>query len=47
MKKMKNVIMKTVSEIVFKEAKKSANSTCPAFNYQPKAPKELKNLRKD
>ncbi len=47
MKKFKNTIMKTISKIVFKEAEKSANSTCPSFNYQPKAPKELKNLRKD
>ena len=44
---MKNTIMKTIGKVIFNEAKKSANSTCPAFNYQPKAPKELKLLRKD
>ena len=47
MKKTKNVIMKTIGKVIFNEAKKSANTTCPMFNYQPKAPKELKNLRKD
>lgn len=47
MTKMKNAIMKTIGRVIFNEAKKSANATCPAFNYQPKAPKELKNLRKD
>lgn len=47
MTKMKNAIMKTIRQVIFNEAKKSANTTCPTFNYQPKVPKELKNLRKD
>lgn len=45
--KTKNRIMKTIGKVIFSEAKKSANTTCPMFNYQPKVPKELKNLRKD
>lgn len=44
--KQDKIIMKIVGKVLFNEAKKAANTTCPSFNYQPKEPKEVKKLRK-
>lgn len=43
---MKRKSLEFVSRIVLKTAKKEANSACIFMGYQPKAPKDLKDLRK-
>ena len=44
--KFKNYILKKVEQFTRKEVEKMANTACPAFNYQPKEPKQIKKLRK-
>ena len=44
--KFKNYILKKVEKLTRKEVEKMANTACPAFNYQPKEPKQIKKLRK-
>lgn len=46
MKNIKKKVLKSASKLLFMTAKKEANSACLLFAYQPKAPKELKKLRK-
>lgn len=45
-KTMKKQILKTLSQIAYAEASKSANTSCPFFSYQPKLPNDVKKLRK-
>ncbi len=42
MKKLKNVVLKIVSDMALANAKKEANSTCIFLGYQPKVPEKLK-----
>ncbi len=44
--KFKNYILKKVEKLTRKEVEKMANTACPAFNYQPTEPKQIKKLRK-
>lgn len=44
--KFKNYILKKVEKLTRTEVEKMANTACPAFNYQPTEPKQIKNLRK-
>ena len=46
MKNMKKEVLKSASKLLFMTAEKEENSACLLFAYQPKAPKELKKLRK-
>nr|WP_319488913.1 cyclic lactone autoinducer peptide [uncultured Caproiciproducens sp.] len=48
---MKNNSIKTkalsmASKVAFHEARKSANTSCPLFAYQPQIPEAVKKLRK-
>lgn len=45
-KKSTAVVKKAISKIAIKTAVNSTNSTCLWFQYQPKAPKNLKSLKK-
>lgn len=38
--------LKKVGEVIFRQAKKEANSACPYFHHQPKVPAEVKKLQK-
>lgn len=42
MKKLKNVVLKIVSDMALANAKKEANSACIFLGYQPKVPEKLK-----
>ncbi len=43
---MKNVMAAVIAKTAKHTAVKGANSACTLYFYQPKEPKELKNLRK-
>lgn len=43
---LKAACLKKVGEVIFRQAKKEANSACPYFHHQPKVPKEVKSLGK-
>ncbi len=43
---MKELPLKLVSQIALKTAQKEANSACLFLGYQPKAPDNMKKLRK-
>lgn len=43
---LKETVLIKVGEVVFRQAKKEANSACPYFHYQARVPEEIKKLRK-
>lgn len=43
---MRKKSLEFMSQVVLKTAEKEANSACIFMGYQPKAPKNLKNLKK-
>ncbi len=46
MRNLNETVLIKVGEIVFRQAKKEANSACPYYHNQPKIPEEVKRLRK-
>lgn len=46
MKKVEKGILKVASKVVLKTVQREANSACFFLGYQPKAPENLKKLRK-
>lgn len=46
MSSLKETVLVKVGEVVFRQAKKEANSACPYYHNQPKIPEEVKRLGK-
>ena len=42
----KRPVLQVMKKLVWKEVEKSANTACPMLSYQPKEPKQIKQLRK-
>ena len=46
MAKKNNIVKKVMADVSLHAAKKSVNSVCPAFFYQPEIPETVKKFKK-
>jgi len=46
MKTIKMKMMELISKVAMQESRKSANTSCVTFSYQPQLPDVVKKLRK-